>query len=301
MQTLVTVRLVGGTAAYQNLFVYDNIMAVKPLLLFSLFRLVQGDAKISNHNTIITSEVDPASSVNTGRPNADLVPDLYREFEWFDRENTFIQVSFPGFFPDLTRFQAETDQAKADRGQDPWKRDAKITAQHLAAKFFAWDANAPATLESGGGAHDIQAVVSVKNTGASGGTIKVRLSRLTGNANGGIWEVTAVESKGIAINSPESRRLLSNPVDVDVTVDSTLKGPKNALIILDHLFEVIGGAYVSDLFSASRPQIHFFSSLDGMGGSPRYPYAEEGVMMLLIGDANGKIIAATMQKELLGS
>ncbi len=284
MQTLVTVRLVGGTAAYQNLFVYDNIMAVKPLLLFSLFRLVQGDAKISNHNTIITSEVDPASSVNTGRPNADLVPDLYREFEWF-----------------LTRFQAETDQAKADRGQDPWKRDAKITAQHLAAKFFAWDANAPATLESGGGAHDIQAVVSVKNTGASGGTIKVRLSRLTGNANGGIWEVTAVESNGIAINSPESLRLLSNPVDVDVTVDSTLKGPKNALIILDHLFEVIGGAYVSDLFSASRPQIHFFSSLDGMGGSPRYPYAEEGVMMLLIGDANGKIIAATMQKELLGS
>ncbi len=105
----------------------------------------------------------------------------------------------------------------------------------------------------------------------------------------------------VGINSPESLRLLSNPVDVDVTVDSTLKGPKNALIILDHLFEVIGGAYVSDLFSASRPQIHFFSSLDGMGGSPRYPYAEEGVMMLLIGDANGKIIAATMQKELLGS
>src|SRR5207247_8430597 len=78
LQALVTVRLVGGTAAYENLFVYDNIMAVKPLLLFSLFRLVQGDAKISNHNTIITSEVDPASSVNNSKPNPELLSDLHR-------------------------------------------------------------------------------------------------------------------------------------------------------------------------------------------------------------------------------
>jgi len=224
-----------------------------------------------------------------------------REFEWFDSEHTFVQVSFPGIYPDLTRFQAESDQANADRGQDPWKRDAKATAQHFAADLLAWDGNSPATLENGGGVHDLRAVVSVKNTSASGGTIKVMLGRLTGNGNGGIWEVTDVKSAGIAINSPESRRFLSNPVDVDVTVDSTLKGQKGALLILDHLYKAIGSVSVSDLLSANLPQILFFSSLGGMGGSPRYPYAEEGIMVLVIGDASGKIIAAAMQKELLGS
>src|SRR5436305_1463789 len=93
--------------------------------LVSAFVLVflglnRGEAKISQYNTVITAEVDVNSSLNKGQPPAKLTLDLFREFRGFDTAGTFVQVSFPGMFPDLTRWQAEADQQKVKQGQDSW-------------------------------------------------------------------------------------------------------------------------------------------------------------------------------------
>jgi len=68
-----------GTGQILDVYVYDNITAPAPTQLFKLTGLYKGDARISNYNTIITAEVDQDSSLNKGKPNAALIPDLIRE------------------------------------------------------------------------------------------------------------------------------------------------------------------------------------------------------------------------------
>ena len=120
LQALVTVRF-DGTGALLSLYVYTNITSANPTQLLILQGLYKGDAKISAYNTIITGEVDGASSINNNQPNVSLVQDLFREFKWSTSTNTFVQTSFPGIFPDLTRFQAEKDQAmESALYNNPW-------------------------------------------------------------------------------------------------------------------------------------------------------------------------------------
>ncbi len=122
-----------GTGQILDVYVYSDITSPNPSQLFKLQNLYKGNAKISAYNTIITSEVDQNSSINAGKANADLTQDLFREFKWSDGAKTFVPVSFPGMYPDLTRYQAENDQAQVNQGKDPWKLNASQVANHMAA------------------------------------------------------------------------------------------------------------------------------------------------------------------------
>jgi hypothetical protein len=108
LQALVTVRY-DGTGAILDVYVYDHITDPSPVQLFKLQNLTRGSVKISGYNTVLTAEVDPNSSINAGQPDANLTQDLFREFKWSDAAGTLVPVAFPGFFPDLTRYQAEAD------------------------------------------------------------------------------------------------------------------------------------------------------------------------------------------------
>src|SRR2546425_565607 len=99
-----------------------------------------------------------------------------REFQWSDGAGTLIPVAFPGIFPDLTRYQAETAQAAVNQGHQPWRLSATQTAQTLAAQLLHWKPNAPTSILSGGGNSDLNAVVTVKSTNPGSGTITVVLS-----------------------------------------------------------------------------------------------------------------------------
>lgn len=66
-----------------------------------------------------------------------MTTDLFREFQWSGNSGALVQVAFPGMYPDLTRWQAETDQGRVNQGQDAWKLDAVKTAQHFVAQFLA--------------------------------------------------------------------------------------------------------------------------------------------------------------------
>ena len=54
------------------------------------------------------------------------------------------QTVFPGIFPDLTRYQAEADQASVNQGHQPWKLSATMVAGALAASLLNWSPNSHA-------------------------------------------------------------------------------------------------------------------------------------------------------------
>ncbi len=297
LQALVTVRSI-GSGGILDVYVYNNITSPSPTQLFKLLSLAQGDAKISVYNTILTGEVDANSSINKGKPDAELTQDLFREFKWSDGAGTFVPVSFPGIFPDMTRFQAEKDQTQVNQGQDAWKLDPAMVADHMISNpnLLNWPANSPTTVVSGGSSHDADAVVTVKNPDTGGGTIKVTLQRLEGNTNGGIWEVVAVEATSLSITAPQSRDLLTSPVTVKGT-GNAFEGKIGQVKILDHLYTNIGQASAtgamgngSTTFSANVAYTSTFKS-----GS------EDGLVVLYATNNAGgpNAAAAVMEKELL--
>jgi hypothetical protein len=283
-----------GTGRVVDAYVYNNITKPSPTQLFKLQGLYKGDALISNYNTIITAEVDQASSLNKGQPNASLTPDLFREFKWSDGAGTLVPVAFPGIYPDLTRYQAETLQQQVNQGQQPWRLSATQTSQSLAANLLKWSASSPATMVSGGGLHDPNAVVSVKSTSAGGSTITVTLSRLEGNTNGGIWEATSVTSPGMTITSPQDRDRLTSPTTV-TGKGSAFEGIIGKVVILDHLYTDIGHTNATGptgnnaAFTASVTYTSTFKT-----GS------QEGLVALFsYSAANSAISGAVIVKEML--
>ena len=296
LQALVKVRY-QGTGQILDVYVYSDITNPSPSQLFKLQNLYKGDAKISVYNTVLTAEVDQNSSINAGKANADLTQDLFREFKWSDGAGTLIPVSFPGMYPDLTRYQAENDQAQVNQGKDPWKLNAVQVANHMAADahLLNWPGNAPTTVISGGGSSDSDAVVTVKNPTPVGNTIKVSLERLEGNTNGGIWEVVSVTAVGMSITAPQSRDILTSPVKVTGT-GNAFEGVIGSIDILDHLYTPIGHANVrgatgngNTTFSTNVTYNSTFK-----GGK------QEGIMVLYAANnAGSSIAAAVMIKDLL--
>ena len=74
--------------------------------------------------------MSPNSSINKGKLEGAWTNDLFREFKWSSKSGTFVQVVFPGMFPDMTRWQAEEAQNAVLAGQDPWRLDPVQTTQH---------------------------------------------------------------------------------------------------------------------------------------------------------------------------
>jgi len=296
LQAFVTVGI-NGTGSILDLYVYRNITDASPAQVFKLQGLYKGSAKISNYNTVLTGEVDQNSAINAGKPNAGLMQDLFREFKWSDGAGTFVPVSFPGLFPDLTRYQAETDQVQVNQGHDPWKLSAQTVSSTLAVTLLKWPTSAQTTIVSGGGQHDVDAVVTVKNTGPGGNTIKVTLSRLENNANGGIWEATAVEATSMSITSPQNRDRLTSPITVAGT-GNAFEGKIGQVVILDHLYNTIGHADAN----GATGNGHTTFSANVSYNSTFKGGTQEGIVQLYSrSNADGSIAGTVMIKELLSA
>jgi hypothetical protein len=297
LQALVTVRY-QGTGQILDFYVYNDITGPSPSQLFKLQNLYKGDAKISVYNTVLTAEVDQNSSINTGKNDAEMTRDLFREFKWSDGAGTLVPISFPGIFPDLTRYQAENDQAQVNQGQDAWKLNAAQVANHMASDkhLLNWPTNTQTVVLSGGGSQDNDAVVTVKNPTPVGNTIKVSLQRLEGNTNGGLWEVVSVTASGMSITSPQIRDILASPIHVTGT-GNAFERVIGTVDILDHLYTPIGHANVtgaigngSTTFSTNVAYNSTFK-----GGT------QEGVVVLYAANNAGSSMGdAVMIKELLG-
>jgi len=296
--TLQALILVGyqGTGNVVDVYVYNNITSPSPTQLFKLQNLYKGDARIGGYNTILTAEVDQNSSVNknTGGANAQQ-PDLFREFKWSDGAGTFAAVPFPGLFPVLTRYQAETDQQQVNQGHQPWQLSASMTAQALAANLLKWAPNAPATIVQGGGKQDIGAIVDVKHPNP-GGTIRVTMTRLYGNRNGGIWIATGVTTPGMSIDVPKKNDRLTSPVNV-AGMSKAFEGKAGTIRILDHTETDIGHADVQPAQGMGNTTYTATVSYN----STFKTGTQEGIVALyLISNADGSIAGVVMIKVLLG-
>lgn len=294
LQTLVTVRRADAGHTL-DVFVFNNITDTHPAKVFQLMGLVQGDAKISNYNTVMTAQADELSSLNAGKTVSAMTADLFREFKWSASARTLTQTVFPGMFPDITRYQAEADQAQVNQGHQSWKLSATQVATSLAISLLNWPSNSTATLLSGGGAHDVSAAARVKSPGQVGGTITVTLSRLEGNTSGGIWEVIAVSDPGLSIFGPAPLSQINSPVLVK-GAGSAFEGVIGRIMVLDHLYHPIGQAQATG--ATGMGPTSFSTTVAYQSTFPAG--TQEGMLVLSVtSNATGSIAAAVMEKVLI--
>jgi hypothetical protein len=298
LQAVVKVRY-KGTDDLLDIDVYTNITSAQQSSVFSLKGLPHGDVIISNYNTLMTSEIEAQPNQGAGVASTTGQQDLYREFKWSDSAGTLVQITFPGFFPDLTRYQAEYEQNQVNTGQgyQQWRLSAVTTAQNFAEFVLGWDPNAPTTVLNGGGKNDAKALILVKNPSAENATIKLSLSRLELNTNGGIWEVTGVATDGITITSPQDAQQLTSPVQVAST-GKALVGKTTTIKVFDHDRTVIGQAILNGSGSTGKSNyattsISYSSSFPGK--------TQEGILALYTYTANHVIDGAVMVKVLLSA
>ena len=249
LQSLVTVRHSDANSTL-DVYVFNNITSAKPTQIFKVQGLVKGDAKISGYNTVMTAQIDQNSSVNAGKPASQWTADLFREFEWNDGEGILVQVAFPGIFPDLTRYQAEANQALVNQGKDTWKNDPQQVAQKLALKFFEWKRAVTTKLLSGGGPSDVYATVQVQEpplqgAQSQGPSAVVVLSRLEGNTHN-FWVAISVvdENKMLTLTNIETRSLISSPVTFEGT-GAAFEASIGRAVVYDHQYTDIGHAQVT--------------------------------------------------------
>jgi len=292
LQTLVTSRRADQTL---DVYTFTNITQPSPTLIFQLNGLIKGNAKISGYSTVMTVQVDQLSTINPGMPVSAMTADLFREFTWSASAGKMVQTVFPGIFPDLTRYQAESDQASVNQGHQPWKLSATQVAATLAVSLLNWSPSSTTTLLSGGGAHDVSAVVRVRSNQVVSGGITVTLSRLEGNTDDGIWEVISVASDGMSITSPAPLGQFLNPVKVTGT-GNAFEGQIGQVILLDHLYAKLGQASATG--AVGNGQTTFSTPLYFQSTFPAG--IQEGVLVLSTrSNANGSIAGEVMEKVLI--
>jgi hypothetical protein len=297
LQAVVKVRY-GGTDSLLDINVFANIMSAHPSRIFHLQGLPHGDVGISNYNTLLTSEIELKSSQQAGVLSTPVQQDLSREFKWSNGAGTLVQIAFPGLYPDLTRYQAEYEQNQVNTGQgfQQWRLSAVTTAQHFAEFVLRWGPDAPTTVQSGGGTHDAKALILLKNPSVGRATIKLALSRLELNTNGGIWEVTGVATNGMTIASPQNAQQLTSPAQV-TGIDTALTGKPATIKVFDHDLTEIGQAAVNQPGSIGKSTISTNISFS----SPFTGEAQEGIIALYTYTGNHTIAGAVMVKVLLGA
>ncbi len=294
LQAVVMVRHIGSDATL-NIFVYSNIVAPHPTPIFSLKGLLHGDARISQYNTLLTAQVDPNSLYNKGLTNQWTV-DLCREYKWSDTAGALVQVAFSGIFPDLTRYQAEFEQAQVNNAQgfQQWRLSAITTTQRFCERMLKWPSDTPVTIVSGGGVHDIHAIVQVKQPSSS--PITIQLDRLEHNANGGLWEVVGAHTDPFTLTGPSNEHTLTSPITVTGYGDG--KGTIGTVQVLDHLYSQSGE---STIWKASDTGKVEFSkaisyTLSFRGGT------QEGVIALFVSNASDNgVTGITVTKALLNA
>ena len=255
LQTVVIGQEIGGSTRFLSYYVFDNIFSAQPKLLFKVEHLLQdtkgwqGDFTISAYSSIMTTEVDRDSSINKGKAYADMTNDLFREYQWSSKDGTFVQVAFPGLYPDLTRYQAEADQAwVVNLGKDPWKNDPKQVSLKFVGTYINWKYPLTATVTSGGGSHDVDATVKVQQEvpgipQGSKPSLTVTLSRLGGNTHN-MWVVIALDKGSALLTSVQPRSLVASPVKLEGK-GFTYEQDLGEAYILDHTYTKVGHAHLT--------------------------------------------------------
>ncbi|HET8844705.1 MAG TPA: Gmad2 immunoglobulin-like domain-containing protein, partial [Ktedonobacteraceae bacterium] len=123
--------------------------------------------------------------------------------------------------------------------------------------------------------------------------IKLSLSRLEFNTNGGIWEVTEVTTDGLKITTPQSEQQLTSPVQVRGT-NSAFVGNDATITMLDQDHTEISQTQSITGETNFSTSIVYASDIKGKE-------AQEGILVLNVYNGNHVLIGVTMVKVLLSA
>lgn len=244
LQAIVNVRYYTPDAKL-DMYVYDNLSGT-PAQRFKVQGLIDGDTGVSPTGTITTAEigVNGLSSV---------VPDLFKEYKW--NGSSFVQMLFPGIYPDITHYQAEKSQALyisqgGASGNESWRTSGVDVAEHLALSIFHWS-NVTKTILKNNLVDPI--IVQVSSNGPGGGGFDATLYHLDGVSTN-ILEITSVTSTNgsVALNNPASGTQVSSPVNVQgsYVASGSILG---RVVMYDNIYVTVGdsGALHSTLTTGS--------------------------------------------------
>jgi hypothetical protein len=193
--------------AKMDFYVYDNLYGT-PVRRFAVQGLVQGDARISQANTIITAQLvskDP------------IPPNVFKEYQWNATTSGFVQVMFPAIYPDVTRYQAEQAQALATalaaQGKSSWQTSANTVVNKLAGDIFHWSLTKTQTVTFNGRTGNY--IVQETNLGPGGGGFIATLIHLD-NVVTNIFEISQITplDANTRITNPTTGVQLTNPASV---------------------------------------------------------------------------------------
>lgn len=295
--TLQAVILVGyeGTGKYIDVYVYDHITEGVPQEILKLESLAVGDVKISAHSTLLTAEVDTESEINQGQPTIALQVDLFREFGWDSATSTLVPVAYPGFYPDMTRWQAVESQSLVESGSDAWRLDINEVVTRYADEALGWS-DPTVEVVSGGSESDTEALVNVTTDAPGSYALNVTLTRFQG-IPGNIWAITRVESEasGTTIATPQEYESLSSPVSVE-GMTRAFEGHGGEVYVFDHLYEIIGSEPVVP--AEGNGEVSYTASVNYT--STFVNGHQEGILALITeSNADGGLASAVMIKVLL--
>jgi len=271
---LIDVRYYSSDAKL-DYYVYDNLFGT-PNQRFSGRGLLNGDAVISSIGTLTTAEVNPSDAIQG-------VIDLFKEYQW--NGSSFVQILFPGMYPDVTRYQAEHSQsvvsseiAALQPGQsqaqikDSWRLSPGTVATHLAHDIFHWT-NTTVTLPKGASKLSI-ITITITNNGTGGGGFYAtlhHLNEITTNIYE-VWQITAIDGSS-GISSPAAYAQLTSPVSISgsAIANGSVLGQ---IVLYDDMFTAVGtsGAIRSP---ASSGYVQFTDSVSYHLGAQGL---QEGVM-----------------------
>lgn len=161
-------------------------------LRFAQQGLVQGTVSISNANTLLISQLDPAITPEASVLMLPLQQNIYREYRWHN--GAFIQIQFPGLYPVSSRGQAEALQDQANNGQSLLWSNPVATARQMARDLFQWDTSQVINQSNDG--TTAQMLLTCQNPHLE---VSVTLSRLLQHDNKGLWFVTKAQTPDVAL------------------------------------------------------------------------------------------------------
>jgi hypothetical protein len=208
LQALVNVRYYTPNAKL-DFYVYDNLSAT-PVQRLKVQGLIDGDTQISPKGTVTTAEI--GLGING---LSSVVPNLFKEYQW--NGTAFVQILFPGIYPDITHYQAEKSQALyvsqgGASGNESWRTSGVLVAAHLASSVFHWSNVTKAVVKNN---LVDPIIVQIINNGPGGGGFNATLYHLDG-VSSNILEITSVSSTNgsASLSSPTSGAQISSPVSV---------------------------------------------------------------------------------------
>ncbi len=232
-QALVNVRSYAPDAKL-DVYVYDNLTGT-PNQRLKVTGLINGDAQIGPTGTVMTAETG-LTSISTA------IPDVFKEYQW--NGSTFAQALFPAFYPDMTHYQAEQDQAivsaevAAGRTTDSWKMSGTAESDHLAQSIFHWPSTTKTVLKYDQSADTV--IVQVTNLGPGGGGFIATFHHLDSNVNN-IYEIYSLSPSdtNTVISSPVAGAQLSSPVSVK-GISQASNGILGRVVLYDDTYINIG-------------------------------------------------------------